>query len=107
MHPVLLIDIYTHTESRDVRLQEGFVNLEPLPQGGFKPKIPEKLLQDKRRTQKRFKAMKRQSGGGGGSNNNNKERRGVSITTRRINGVLKVIYEPFSLAYISFQASVD
>jgi hypothetical protein len=36
--------------------------------------------------------MKRQSGSGGsgGSNNNNKERRGVSITTRRINGVLKV-----------------
>lgn len=39
---------------RHIRLKKGFVNIEPLSQGGHKLKIPQLLLQEKRRTQQRF-----------------------------------------------------
>lgn len=72
---------------RDVRLRSGFVNLEPLPQGGFKQKIPEKLLHEKRRTQDRFKNMRKKSG----SESKVKEKRSTSIMTKRIHNMLQVI----------------
>lgn len=39
---------------RHIRLRKGFVNKEPLSQGGYKLKIPTLLLQEKIRTQNRF-----------------------------------------------------
>jgi len=39
---------------RHVRLKRGYVNMEPVSQGGFKLKIPRDLLNEKIRTQTRF-----------------------------------------------------
>jgi hypothetical protein len=74
---------------RDVRLRRGFINLEPLPQGGFKLKIPAKLLQDKQRTQRRFKTMRQRD-----LERKTKERRGMSIMTKRVHSVLKARAAP-------------
>lgn len=62
------------------------MNLEPLPQGGFKPKIPLKLLMDKKRTQSRFRVMRQKDA----QDKKCKDRRSTSIMTRKINNMLKV-----------------
>lgn len=86
---------YSDRSCRDVRLQKGFVNLEPLSQGGFKPKIPEKLFLDKEKTKNRFRKMRQKEATP--TEKRSKERRNTSIMTRRIHNFLKDIILPLGV----------